>query len=101
MLDIAAKSMLRGALASWAIFAYLLGCEVNLVPSRLSAIGLFPGLSIAFHWQVWLLIGIVLFATRDTITDLRCQTCGSREKLAFFRWVVHRKLECRPCVEQA
>lgn len=101
MLDILAKSMLRGALGAWSLFTYLLGCELHIVPVRLSVVDRLPGLSAFLHWQVWLLAGIVLFATRDVVMDLRCQTCGSREKLSFFRWVIVRRLDCHPCEEQA
>lgn len=88
---------LRVALSAWGVGAYLVACQTELVPRRLSVVGKLP--EPWFHWQVWLLAGILLFAIRDVFSDLRCADCGARENLLLGRWLLARKLLCRDCHE--
>ena len=88
------KFLLRGVLGSWAIFAFLLAGEVGLVPENLRGEG------IAFHWQIWLLLGIFLFVVRDLVVDFhpRCRCCGSTEHISVLGLVTSRELLCRRCL---
>jgi hypothetical protein len=98
MLEKADKITLRVALSAWCVCAYLVTCEMELVPQRLSPAGKIP--EGWLHWQVWLLAGILLVAIRDVFVDLRCVTCGTRENLLLGRWLLARKLLCSACREQ-
>jgi hypothetical protein len=98
MLEKVDQITLRVALSAWGVCAYLVACETELVPPRLSVSGRLP--VNCLHWQVWLLAGILLFAIRDVFLDLRCVTCGTRENLLLGRWLLARKLLCSACREQ-
>lgn len=88
------KYMLRGVIASWLFFAFLLAGEVGLVPDRLRGEGM------AFHWQIWLLAGILLLVVRDQIVDFKphCRCCGSTENIAPLSLITQRELLCRTCL---
>jgi len=98
MLEKAGSVMLRMALSAWGVCAYLIACEMELVPQHLSLSGRLP--EVGLHWQIWLLVGILLFAIRDLFLDLRCVACGTRENLLLGRWVLARKLLCSACRDQ-
>jgi len=98
MLEKVVKITLRVALSAWGVCAYLVTCEMELVPQRLSPVGRIP--EGWLHWQVWLLAGILLVAIRDVFVDLRCGTCGTRENLLLGRWLLARRLLCSGCREQ-
>jgi hypothetical protein len=98
MLEQVDKITLRAALGAWGVCAYLVACEMELVPQRLALAGRIP--EGWLHWQVWLLAGILLVAIRDIFVDLRCVACGTRENLLLGRWLLARKLLCGGCREQ-
>jgi hypothetical protein len=92
------KLLLRAAAAALGVSAYLIACETELAPQHLSVAGKLPDGWL--HWQVPLLAGILLFAARDLLLDLRCATCGARQRLSLGRVLLGRKLLCRACREQ-
>lgn len=84
--------LLRLTIFSWAVFALLMATEVGLLSAR------WRGQGIAFRWQVWLLAGTVLVAAYDSISDVRCRCCGSKDNLSVLGWFTSREQLCSPCL---
>ncbi len=86
------KTMLQLAVVSWAMAAWLLVCDANLIPARFALRSAF------LHWQVFLVVGAVMLATRDQVSDLRCRCCGNHADLSVRALVVSREVLCRSCL---
>ncbi len=87
------RCLFRLAWGSWMFVAWLLSTETGLLPARLRGDGML------FRWQIWLLAGVVSFAGRDLLGDLRCRCCGSREDLSVLALFTRsRELLCRRCL---
>lgn len=82
----------RGIIVSWLVFAFLLITEAGLVAFQPE------GEHLVFRWQVWLLLGIFLFALRDLVADLRCRCCGSHEDVSFMGLLRSGELLCLRCM---
>ena len=82
----------RGIIVSWLVFAFLLVTEAGMVAYHPG------GEHLVFRWQVWLLLGIFLFALRDLVADLRCRCCGSHEDLSFLGLLRSREVLCLRCM---
>src|SRR5260370_10110668 len=65
------KTMLQAAIAFWAAAGWILVGEAGIIPLRFALSGRM------FHWQVFLVLGAILIATRDQVQDLRCGCCGN------------------------
>ncbi len=87
-----ARALLKLTIFAWSIFAFLMTIEVGLLPARLRGAGL------AFRWQVWLLAGTVMVAAYDSISDVRCACCGSKDNLSVIGWFTKREQLCRTCL---
>jgi hypothetical protein len=88
---------LRLALCAWGVGAYMVACGMALIPQGFAVATKLP--EPWFHWQIWLLAGILMFAVRDVFTDLRCVDCGAKQDLLVGRWLLTRRLLCRDCRE--
>ena len=86
------KTMLQVAVASGCLAAWLLICDAAVLPAR------FTFTSQYLHWQIFLVLGAVLLATRDQLTDFRCRCCGSHEDLSTRALVTSRELLCKSCL---
>jgi len=82
----------RGIIVSWLVFAFLLVTEAGMVAFHPDSEYL------VFRWQVWLLLGILLFAVRDLVSDLRCRCCGSHDDLSFLGLLRSREVLCLRCM---
>ena len=82
----------RGIVVSWLVFAFLLVSEAGVVAFQPE------GEHLVFRWQVWLLLGILLFAVRDLVADLRCRCCGGHEHLSFLGLLRSREVLCLRCM---
>ncbi len=82
----------RGVIVSWLVFAFLLVTEAGVVAFHPE------GEHLLFRWQVWLLLGIFLFALRDLVADLRCRCCGSHDDLSFLGLLKSREVLCLRCM---
>lgn len=81
----------RGIIVSWLVFAFLLFTEAGVVARP-------GGEHLVFRWQVWLLLGIVLFVLRDLVVDLRCRCCGSHQDLSLLGLLRSREVLCLRCM---
>ena len=86
------RALLRMTVASQAAFAWLIAADVGTLPANLRGDG------VLFRWQVWLLAGLVLIATRDFVSQVRCRRCGSREQISPLGVLPSRQLLCRNCL---
>ncbi len=84
--------LLQMAVASWVFFAWLITTEVGLLPAN------WRGAGVLFRWQVWLLAGIVMVATRDFVSQVRCRCCGRRKQISPLGLLTSRELLCRSCL---
>jgi len=89
------KVLLQTAVGAWALAAWLLLCDASLIPQRF----LLSGVNgVVFHWQIFLVVGAVLLASRDQVTDLRCRCCGNHEDLSWRALLKFREILCRSCM---
>lgn len=86
------KSLLQTAIGSWVFFTWLITIEMGLLPAN------WRGDGVLFRWQVWLLVGIVLVAARDYVSQVSCRCCGSREQISPLGLLPSRELLCRSCL---
>ena len=57
------KALLGMSVPVWSFFAWLIACEVEIFPES------FRGTGTIFHWQIWMLAGIVLIVARSYVDD--------------------------------
>lgn len=86
------KALLQMAVASGGLFAWMIGIEVGMLPAEARGDGVLS------RWQVWLLAGLVLIATRDFVSQVRCHSCRSREQISVLGLLPFRELTCRKCL---
>lgn len=86
------RALLRMTVASQAAFAWLIAADVGMLPANLRGDG------VLFRWQVWLLASLVLVASRDFVSQIRCHRCGSREQVSLLGLLPLRHLLCRSCL---
>lgn len=89
------KVMLQTSVGAWGLAAWLLLCDAELIPERF-AINSINGMTL--HWQIFLVAGAVLLATRDQVSDLRCRCCGNHADLSFRAIFKFRELLCKSCL---
>ena len=85
--------LLRSMLFSVAMCVLFLSAESGLIPSGLDWD------SMLFHWQVWFLLGILLFTGHNRLSEARCRCCGAEEGLTFLGLLSpSRELLCHRCL---
>ena len=87
--------MLQTALGSWSLAAWLLLCDASLVPQRFVLNGVN---GVVFHWQIFLVLGAVVLASRDQVAELRCRCCGNHEDLSWRALLKFREILCKSCM---
>ena len=80
----------RASLICWAIFAWAIAAELDLLP-RL-------GEATWCRWQVGLLAGLALWTTGDRLAECRCRCCGAREVLLRALLTRSHELLCYRCL---
>lgn len=86
------RALLRMTVASQAACAWLIAADVGMLPTNARGHG------VLFRWQVWLLASLVLVASRDFVSQIRCRRCGSREQISPLGLLPSRHLLCRSCL---
>ena len=83
----------RSTLFCSAVCVWFLSADSGLVPGALY------GESVLFHWQVWFLLGILLFTGHNRLCEARCRCCGAEEDLTFLGLLSpSRELLCHRCL---
>src|SRR5882724_1930458 len=86
------KTMLQAAIAFWAVAGWILVGDAGMIPARFALSGRL------FHWQVFLVLGAIIIATRDQVQDLRCGCCGNHEDLSWSALMKSREIVCNSCL---
>ncbi len=87
------SALFRFMLFCLALCALFLATDSGLIPSGLHWD------STLFHWQVWFLLGILVFTGRNRLSEARCRCCGAEEDLTFLGLLSpSRELLCHRCL---